>query len=102
MMQFKNKVKILGAKSVDFKPDDNSGRHYNHVSLYCEIPLKNTDGTAVGNACEVFNWQDNRNFVLLQNRKFPLEADITFEMVTSGKTTSFVVLNVELPNEPKV
>lgn len=100
MMQFKNKVKILGAKSVDFKPDDNSGRHFNHVALYCEVPLKNTDGTGIGNACEVFNWQNNENFIFLKQHKFPLEAEITFEMVTTGKKTSFVVMAVDLPQVP--
>ncbi|OTT25155.1 hypothetical protein [Acinetobacter baumannii] len=52
---------------------------------------------AVGNACEVFNWQDRTNLVLLKQHKFPLEADITFEMVTSGKSMKYVVKQVELP-----
>ena len=95
MMQFKNKVKILGAKSVDFKTED--GRHYNHVALYCEIPLDQSQGNTVGNACEIFNWQDSTNLVLLRQHKFPLEADITFEAVTTGKTMKYVVKHVELP-----
>lgn len=93
-MQFKNKVKILGAKPVDFKTDD--GRHYDHVALYCEIPLDPTNG-AIGNACEVFNWQDHRNLVRFQGHKVPLEAEITFEMVTSGKAMKYVVIDVLLP-----
>jgi hypothetical protein len=99
MMQFKNKVKILGAKAVDFKTEDN--RHYNHVSLYCEIPLDTSQGTTVGNACEIFNWQDSSNIVLLRQHKFPLEADITFEAVTTGKTMKYVVKSVELPQVAK-
>lgn len=95
MMQFKNKVKILGAKSVDFKTDD--GRHYDHVTLYCEMPLDVSTGNAVGNACETFNWQDRSNIVLLRQHKFPVEAEITFDMVTSGKTSKFIVKHVELP-----
>lgn len=94
MMQFKNKVKILGAKSVDFKTED--GRHYNHVALYCEIPLDQSQGNTVGNACEIFNWQDSTNLVLLRQHKFPLEADITFEAVTTGKSMKYVVKHVEL------
>ncbi|WP_180190566.1 hypothetical protein [Acinetobacter sp. YH01009] len=100
MMQFKNKVKILGAKAVDFKTDD--GRHYNHVALYCEVPLDTSQGTAVGNACEIFNWQDNSNIVLLRQHKFPIEAEISFEMVTSGKSSKFVVKGVELPQVQKI
>ena len=95
MMQFQNKVKILGAKSVDFKTED--GRHYNHVALYCEIPLDQSQGNTVGNACEIFNWQDSTNLVLLRQHKFPLEANITFEAVTTGKSMKYVVKHVELP-----
>lgn len=96
MMQFKNKVKILGAKAVDFKPDDS--RHYDHVVLFCEVPLDTSQGTTVGNACETFNWQDSKNIVLLRQHKFPLEADITFEAVTTGKSMKYVVMSVELPH----
>ncbi|OKO35499.1 hypothetical protein AM424_003960 [Acinetobacter baumannii] len=39
MMQFKNKVKILGAKAVDFKTDD--GRHYDHVACTVRFHLIN-------------------------------------------------------------
>ena len=95
MMQFQNKVKILGARSVDFKTED--GRHYNHVALYCEIPLDQSQGNTVGNACEIFNWQDSTNLVLLRQHKFPLEANITFEAVTTGKSMKYVVKHVELP-----
>lgn len=99
-MEFKNQVKILGAKSVDFKTDD--GRHYDHVSLFCEIPLDQSQGNAVGNACEVFNWQDRNNLTLLKNHKFPLEAEIVFEVVTTGKTMKYVVKSVNLPPVPVV
>ncbi|MFK8986128.1 hypothetical protein [Acinetobacter seifertii] len=102
-----SKVKILGAKAVDFKPDDNSGRHYDHVALYCQIPMDLSQGNAIGNGCETFNWQDSSNIALLRKFKqsdFPIEADITFDMVTSGKGVKYVVVDVELPtsNKPTV
>ncbi|OKO35500.1 hypothetical protein AM424_003961 [Acinetobacter baumannii] len=33
--------------------------------------------------------------MLLKQHKFPLEADITFEMVTSGKSMKYVVKQVD-------
>ena len=102
MMEFKNKVKILGAKSVDFKPDDVSNRHYNHVVLFCEIPLDISQGLAIGSACETFNWQDNSNFHLLRSHKFPVEAEITFSAVTTGKKMNYVVKSVDLPHVSKI
>ena len=98
-----SKVKILGAKAVDFKPDDGTNRHYNHVALYCEIPMDLSQGTAIGNGCETFNWQDSSNIVLLRQFKqkdFPIIADITFDMVTTGKSVKYVVMDVKLPPVP--
>ncbi|WP_433846783.1 hypothetical protein [Acinetobacter proteolyticus] len=97
-------VKILGAKAVDFKPTDGSGRHYDHVQLFCQIPMDLSQGNAIGNGCETFNWQDSANIALLRKFKqadFPLEAKITFDMVTSGKGVKYVVCDVELPQVPK-
>lgn len=98
-----SKVKILGAKAVDFKPTDGSGRHYDHVALHCEVPMDLSDGTAIGNGCEIFKWQDSSNIALLRKFKqsdFPIEADITFDMVTSGKGVKYVVVDVQLPTLP--
>lgn len=99
-----SKVKILGAKAVDFKPSDGSNRHYDHVALYCEIPMDLSQGNAIGNGCETFNWQDSSNIALLRQFKqsdFPIEADITFDMVTTGKSIKYVVVSVELPQPKK-
>ena len=86
-------VKILGAKAVDFK------------QLFCQIPMDLSQGNAIGNGCETFNWQDSANIALLRKFKqsdFPLEAKITFDMVTSGKGVKYVVCDVELPQPTKV
>ena len=98
-----SKVKILGAKAVDFKPEDKSGRHYDHVTLYCEIPMDLSTGMAIGNGCESFNWQDSSNMAFLRKfsqKDFPITADITFDMVTTGKAMKYVVVAVKLP-QPK-
>ncbi len=97
-------VKILGAKAVDFKPTDGSGRHYDHVQLFCQIPMDLSQGNAIGNGCETFNWQDSSNMALLRQFKqkdFPIIAEITFDMVTTGKAMKYVVVDVKLPPVPK-
>ena len=99
-----SKVRILGAKAVDFKPTDGSGRHYDHVVLYCQIPMDLSQGNAVGNGCETFNWQGSSNFGKLASFKqsdYPIEAEITFDMVTSGKVLKYVVVDVKLPQKPQ-
>ena len=62
-----------------------------------------SQGTAIGNGCEAFNWQDSSNIALLRKFKqkdFPIVADIDFDMVTTGKSVKYVVMDVKLPPVP--
>ena len=77
-----------------------------HTSIVKILGAKDlSQGNAIGNGCETFNWQDSANIALLRKFKqsdFPLEAKITFDMVTSGKGVKYVVCDVELPQPTKV
>lgn len=96
-MQFKTDVTILGCKTVDFKADD--GTHYDHVVLYAEMPLDHRKGNSLGNACDQFNWQDSKNFQKLKGFKFPLKAEMTVEMLSNGRVTKMICLDVHLPKQ---
>ena len=96
-MQFKTPVTVLGCKAVDFKTED--GRHYDHVVLYAQMPLDHSPGNTLGDACEQFNWQDSKNFEKLKGYTFPLKLDMTIEMLSNGKTTKMVCLDVHLPKQ---
>ena len=74
------KVTLVGAKSTDWKSED--GRN------------------AVGQGAAEFKWQDSRNLVQLQGRKFPFEATLELDLVSTGRSTKQVLTNVILP--PKV
>ena len=92
------KVTIVGAKATDWKADD--GRHYDHVTLFALIPMDTSGGNAVGQGAAEFKWQDSRNLVQLQGRKFPFEATLELDLVSTGRSTKQVLTNVILP--PKV
>ena len=92
------KVTIVGAKSTDWKSDD--GRHYDHVTIFGIIPMDTSQGNAVGQGVAEFKWQDSRNLVQLQGRKFPFEVTLELDLVSTGRTTKQVLTNVILP--PKV
>ncbi|MBJ7437044.1 MAG: hypothetical protein JHC54_15490 [Acinetobacter sp.] len=92
------KVTIVGAKAIDFKSEE--GRHYDYVNLYTLIPMDTTQGNAVGQGATEFKWQDSRNLVQLQGRKFPFEATLEIELVSTGRSTKQLLTNVILP--PKV
>lgn len=91
------KVTLVGAKTTDWKSED--GRHFDYVNLYGIIPLDLSQGNAVGQGVVEFKWQDSRNIVKLQGRKFPLEAILELDMVSTGKTMKQVLTNVILPTE---
>ena len=89
------KVTIVGAKATDWKADD--GRHYDHVTLYALIPMDKSQGTALGDGVAEFKWQDSRNLVQLQGRKFPFEVTLELDFVSTGKGQKQVLTNVILP-----
>lgn len=89
------KVTIVGAKATDWKSEE--GRHYDHVTLYVLIPMDTTAGNAVGQGATEFKWQDSRNLAQLQGRKFPFEATLDIELVSTGRATKQVLTNVTLP-----
>ncbi|WP_224963465.1 hypothetical protein [Acinetobacter guillouiae] len=89
------KVTLVGAKSTDWKSDD--GRHYDHVTLFGIIPMDTSQGNAVGQGVAEFKWQDSRNLVQLQGRKFPFEVTLELDLVSTGRTTKQVLTNVILP-----
>lgn len=90
------KVQLVGAKATDWKSED--GRHYDHVTLYVIIPMDTSQGNAVGNGVADFKWQDSRNLVQLQGRKYPFEVTLELDLVASGRgTTKQVLTNVILP-----
>lgn len=92
------KITLVGAKATDWKAED--GRHYDYVNLYGIIPMDTTGGNAVGQGVAEFKWQDSRNLVQLQGRKFPFEATLELDFVSTGRTTKQILTNVILP--PKV
>ena len=91
-------ITLVGAKATDWKAED--GRHYDYVNLFGIIPMDTSQGNAVGQGVAEFKWQDSRNLVQLQGRKFPFEATLELDMVSTGRTIKQVLVNVILP--PKV
>ena len=91
------KVTLVGAKSTDWKSED--GRHYDHVTLFALIPMDTSQGNAVGQGAAEFKWQDSRNLVQLQGRKFPFEATLELDLVSTGRNTKQVLTNVILPSK---
>lgn len=100
-MQFRTPVTIHGAKPVDFK-DDKTGRHYDYVSLFVEMPLDHSQGKNWGNAYETFKWMDHTNIEKLKAHKPGLKCEMLVEAVSNGKETHLTCLDVFLPPVQKI
>lgn len=88
---------LLGAKRSQGKLDN--GTAYDSTKLYIQTPMKVTPDS-VGFATNEYNWGDSTNFSKIKHLKFPAEVELTMEIQTNGKSTSFVVLDV-LPLQDK-
>lgn len=90
-------VTITGAKS---SKGEMEGRPYDSTKIYVQTRMDPSKGTMVGTATEQYDWGLSDNFELLKNLKFPLQANVDFEQVTSGKSSKTIVMDVQLLPTP--
>lgn len=88
---FKTQATIIGVKS--FKGDV-EGQQYDSTTLYALIPMDESRGTSKGFGAVEYKWGDSTNFEKIKHLKFPLEAELTVEFQTSGRTQKTVVTNI--------
>lgn len=94
----KQTITLLGAKRSVGKLDNGSA--YDSTKLYAQVPM-NTSADTVGFAIAEYNWGDSTNFAKIQNLTFPLQAELDFELVTNGKNSKLIVVDVK-PLDKKI
>jgi len=90
-MQMRTQATVTGAK---FFKGDVDGSSYDSTTIYVQIPMDESRGTAKGFGSAEYRWGDSANFERIKHLKFPLEAELVIEMVTSGKTQKTVVVGL--------
>lgn len=85
-------VTITGAKS---SKGEMEGRPYDSTKIYVQIRMDPTKGTMVGSASEEYGWGLSDNFNKLKDLKFPIQANVDFEQVTSGNKVKIIVMDVQ-------
>lgn len=83
---------LLGAKRSKGVIDSN-GKAYDSTKLYVQTALEQ-NGNAVGYGVTEYNWGSSENFSKISNLNFPCYVELTFDLVSNGKTTKMVVLDV--------
>lgn len=81
-MQFQAKVRVMGAKC--FK-DVIDGQSFDSTTLFVEMGLDESKGHAKGFASQSMQWGDSSEFAKIKHLTFPFDAEVTIELVTSGK-----------------
>jgi hypothetical protein len=91
-MEFKQQVTVTGIKRFKGEVD---GKNYDSFKVFVQVALDESKGTAKGFATEEFNAGESSEFERWQHLPFPLMADATFQMVTSGKVTKMQIVDVK-------
>lgn len=82
---------ITGAKS---SKGEYEGRSYDSTKIYVQTKMNEQAGEMVGFATSEYNWGASSNFNKLKDLDFPLKAKVEMEIVTSGKNSKMVVVDV--------
>lgn len=85
-------VTLLGSKRSQGKLDN--GNTYDSTKIYVQTRMVDNADSA-GFAVTEYNWGDSNNFYKIRDLPYPLQAEITLDMVTNGKTTKLVVTDVQ-------
>lgn len=85
---------ITGAKP---SKGEMEGRSYDSTKIYIQTKM---DSNGRGFATSEYNWGDSTNFDKIKDLQYPFSANVSLEMVTSGKTTRMIVTDVQ-PIKPK-
>lgn len=88
----KQTVTLLGAKRSKGTLDN--GQSYDSTKIYTQTAMQASSDTA-GYAASEYNWGDSTNFNKISGLHFPVQADLVLELVTNGKTTKMVVIDVQ-------
>lgn len=85
-------VIITGAKR---SKGEMEGRPYDSTKIYVQTKMNTDSGEMVGFATTEYNWGLSDNFEKLRAHKFPIQANIDIDLVTSGKNTKMIVTDVQ-------
>ena len=91
-MKFTTKAIVTGAKM--FK-DSIDGQAFDQTTLYVQMGLDETKGTAKGFATQSLGWGTSDEYHKIKHLPFPFEAEIDMELVTTGKIQKQRVVGVK-------
>lgn len=81
-MKFETRGKVLGMKMFN---DTMEGKVYDFTKLFIESELDESKGVAKGLTAVEYEFDTSAEFHKMKHLTFPFMADLTIELVTTGK-----------------
>lgn len=83
---------LFGAKRSKGVLDN--GNAFDSTKVYIQVPMNDSDDTA-GFGVTEYTWGDSTNFYKIKDLQYPVQVELSLDLVTNGKTSKLVVTDVK-------
>ncbi len=91
-MKFTAQILVIGAKA---SKGEMEGTPYDHTTIYTTTQLDSKNGDAFGSAGDSYRFGKSENLEKLKGIPCPFNAEGQFEIVTTGKTSRTILLDLK-------
>ncbi len=88
-MQMQIQGQIMGVKRFNGQID---GKTFDYTRVVVATPLDSSQGNALGSSASEYDYGGSVNFEQFKGANFPIEADLTVEIVTNGKNQKLKII----------
>ena len=96
-MQIQIQGQIMGVKRFSGQIE---GKNFDYCRVIVATPLDSTQGNALGSATTEYDFGASTNFEQFKAHQFPIDANLSVEVVTNGKTQKLKITAFQPKNTP--
>ena len=96
-MQMQIQGQIMGVKRFSGQIE---GKNFDYCRVIVATPLDSTQGNALGSATTEYDFGASTNFEQFKGHQFPIDANLSVEVVTNGKTQKLKITAFQPKNTP--
>ena len=96
-MQMQIQGQIMGVKRFSGQIE---GKNFDYCRVIVATPLDSTQGNALGSATTEYDFGASTNFEQFKVHQFPIDANLSVEVVTNGKTQKLKITAFQPKNTP--
>lgn len=96
-MQMQIQGQIMGVKRFSGQIE---GKNFDYCRVIVATPLDSTQGNALGSATTEYDFGPSTNFEQFKAHQFPIDANLSVDVVTNGKTQKLKITSFQPKNTP--